>query len=220
MHNSRISFRGLIHRIAGFLLIGLLAPVTAAQEPTSSDLTNQAGLPIEGGVLDLIYPVQDMGGAASATGQKEGNVAGGGQSLGGEVIDLKAAGADIQESANEIKISLQGEILFDFDKSDLRSAAEPTLEQIAALIKKTTKPNVLVEGYTDAKGSQSYNLKLSERRAASVRSWMVAHGIPPASVRTAGFGAAKPVAPNKKPDGSDDPAGRQKNRRVEITIHK
>jgi len=56
-------------------------------------------------------------------------------------------------------------------------------------------------------------------RADSVKTWLVTHGASnPITAR--GFGDAKPIAPNKKPDGSDDPVGRQKNRRVEITLHK
>ena len=83
-----------------------------------------------------------------------------------------------------------------------------------------SKATVLIEGYTDAKGSDSYNAKLSDRRAVSVKNWFSKHGAAANSMRTHGWGAAKPVAPNKKPDGSDDPEARQKNRRVEITIKK
>ena len=66
-----------------------------------------------------------------------------------------------------------------------------------------------------------YNQKLSERRAAAVRDWLVKPGdVAPARLSAKGFGPAKPVAPNAKPDGSDDPEGRQKNRRVEIRVRK
>jgi outer membrane protein OmpA-like peptidoglycan-associated protein len=59
---------------------------------------------------------------------------------------------------------------------------------------------------------------LSEQRAATVRDWLAAHGYVPASTPIKGYGKADPVAPNTKPDGSDDPQGRQKNRRVEVVI--
>ena len=214
-----MSFRGLFGPAIVFCVFIIGAVSSIAENETSSDLTYESQ-PVNGAVLDLIYPGQDTNGAATGTNQNSDKTAGGAQSLQGEVTDLKAAGADIKESASEIKISLQGEILFDFDKANLRPAAEPTLTQIAALIRKTTKPTVVIEGYTDSKGTASYNQKLSDRRAASVKAWMVAHGIADRSVRTQGFGAANPIAPNKKPDGSDDPEGRQKNRRVEITIKK
>ena len=140
------------------------------------------------------------------------------QALSGEVIDLKAAGAEIKESATEVKISLQGEILFDFDKN-LRPVAESTLVQVAGIIQKYPKPGYRIEGHTDGKGSQSYNLKLSDRRAASVKTWLAAHGIPERSIRIHGWGAEKPVAPNTKPNGADDPRPTEKPP-CEITIKK
>jgi outer membrane protein OmpA-like peptidoglycan-associated protein len=78
---------------------------------------------------------------------------------------------------------------------------------------------VLIEGYTDSKGKDSYNLKLSDRRASSVKKWLVENaGADAGHIKTKGWGEAKPAVPNEKPDGSDDPDGRQQNRRVEITI--
>lgn len=78
-----------------------------------------------------------------------------------------------------------------------------------------------LRGYTDAKGSDAHNQGLSERRAAAVERWFKTKGnLKNVSFVTQGFGAKNPVAPNTKPDGSDDPAGRQKNRRVEIVIQK
>ena len=127
---------------------------------------------------------------------------------------------EVTESASELKINLVGDILFDFDKADIRSGAEPTLGQVLTLLQKYPKANVLIEGHTDAKGAQPYNLKLSERRAASVKDWLVAHNIPEPNVWTRGWGAAKPIAANAKSDGADNPEGRQKNRRVEITVKK
>jgi outer membrane protein OmpA-like peptidoglycan-associated protein len=76
---------------------------------------------------------------------------------------------------------------------------------------------VLIEGHTDGKGNDQYNQKLSERRADAVRRWLAEHGIA-AAMTTHGWGKTRPVAPNTKPNGADDPDGRQKNRRVEITV--
>ena len=78
-----------------------------------------------------------------------------------------------------------------------------------------------IEGYTDSKGSEAYNKGLSEDRAQSVADWLAeVEGLDGGTFDVVGFGEAKPVAPNEKPDGSDDPEGRQKNRRVEIVIGK
>jgi photosystem I P700 chlorophyll a apoprotein A2 len=78
---------------------------------------------------------------------------------------------------------------------------------------------VLIEGHTDSKGKDSYNQKLSERRANSVKNWLVENaGADGDRIKIKGWGEAKPAVPNEKSDGSDDPDGRQQNRRVEITI--
>jgi outer membrane protein OmpA-like peptidoglycan-associated protein len=184
----------------------------SAEQPKSLDLVYRS--------LDLKYSALGLKSDAQNVGGKGEGTAGASSALKSEVVDLKAAGAEIKESATEIKISLQGEILFDFDKSNLRPAAEPTLAQVAKMIGSYSKAQVLIEGYTDAKGFDSYNAKLSDRRAVSVKNWFAKHGVAANSMRTHGWGAAKPVAPNTHPDGSDDPDGRQKNRRVEITIKK
>jgi outer membrane protein OmpA-like peptidoglycan-associated protein len=184
----------------------------SAEQPKSLDLVYRS-LGLKYSALGLTVGGENVGGKGEAT-------AAASTALKSEVVDLKAAGAEIKETAAEIKISLQGEILFDFDKSNLRPAAESTLAQVAKMIGSYPKAQVLIEGYTDSKGSDSYNAKLSDRRSVSVKTWFAQHGVAANSMQTKGWGAAKPVAPNKHPDGSDDPDGRQKNRRVEITIKK
>jgi outer membrane protein OmpA-like peptidoglycan-associated protein len=209
---------GISRRILLSILL-CVASGLSAEQLKSLDLAYRS--------LDLKYSALDLQGVAQNVGGKGESAAGASSALKSEVVDLKAAsaqikaaGAEIKETAAEIKISLQGEILFDFDKSNLRPAAESTLAQVAKMIGSYPKAQVLIEGYTDAKGSDSYNAKLSDRRAVSVKTWFAKHGVAENSMQTHGWGAAKPVAPNTHSDGSDDPDGRQKNRRVEITIKK
>ena len=209
---------GVSRRILLSILV-CVASGLSAEQPKSLDLVYRS--------LDLKYSALGLEGGAQNAGGKGESTGGTSSALKSEVVDLKgasaqlkAAGAEIKETAAEIKISLQGEILFDFDKSNLRPAAESTLAQVAKMIGSYPKAQVLIEGYTDAKGSDSYNAKLSDRRAVSVKTWFAKHGVAANSMQTHGWGAAKPVAPNTHPDGSDDPDGRQKNRRVEITIKK
>jgi outer membrane protein OmpA-like peptidoglycan-associated protein len=209
---------GVSRRILLSMLL-CVAPGLYAEQPKSLDLVYRS--------LDLKYSALGLEGGAQNVGGKGEGTGGTSSALKSEVVDLKAAsaqikaaGAEIKETAAEIKISLQGEILFDFDKSNLRPAAESTLTQVAKMIGSYPKAQVLIEGYTDSKGSDSYNAKLSDRRAVSVKNWFAKHGVAANSMQTHGWGAAKPVAPNTHPDGSDDPDGRQKNRRVEITIKK
>jgi len=128
--------------------------------------------------------------------------------------DLKA-----KVTAHEIKIELDADVLFDFDKYSLRPEAADSLREVGEVAKNYGKSPVLIEGYTDSKGTHPYNMKLSDNRAASVKKWLAENaGVSGSRITTRGWGEAKPVAPNTNPDGSDNPAGRQKNRRVEITI--
>lgn len=108
--------------------------------------------------------------------------------------------------------------LFDFDKATLTPNAEETLEALVPLLAKAGKHPASIEGHTDSKGADDYNQTLSEKRARTVKDWLVAKGAVAASTPTQGWGERKPVAPNNKPDGSDDPQGRQKNRRVEVIV--
>lgn len=130
---------------------------------------------------------------------------------------LKDLGAKVSD--REIRIELAADVLFDFDKHDLRLEAVPSLEKVAEVLRSRASSPVTIEGHTDGKGSDAYNQPLSEKRAEAVREWLVKKGgASAARITTRGWGKSKPVAPNTRPDGSDDPEGRKKNRRVEITL--
>ena len=139
-----------------------------------------------------------------------------------KVADFGAKSADlaVKETDTEFRIELAADVLFDFDKATLQPQAEDTLSKAAAFIKERSADAARIEGHTDSKGDDAYNRKLSERRAESVRTWFVGHGLGGLKFSAVGFGETRPVAPNTKPDGTDDPEGRRKNRRVEIVIAK
>ncbi|MBD3415016.1 MAG: OmpA family protein [Candidatus Aminicenantes bacterium] len=131
---------------------------------------------------------------------------------------LKELGAE--ETETDYRIELPGDILFDFDKWTIRRDAEETLSKVGEVISAYEHP-VSIIGHTDSKGSESYNLELSKKRAESVKQWLIDQaGIDSKRIETSGKGESEPVAPNTNPDGSDNPEGRQKNRRVEIRIQK
>jgi outer membrane protein OmpA-like peptidoglycan-associated protein len=131
------------------------------------------------------------------------------EDLGGKVV------------GREIRLELAADVLFDFNKYDIRPVAIPTLQKVADVIKGYPKSLIRIEGHTDSIGSDDYNLKLSDQRAGSVKTWLQNSGaIEGQRMSTKGWGESKPVASNTKKDGSDDPEGRQKNRRVEIVITK
>jgi len=130
---------------------------------------------------------------------------------------LKDLGAKITD--REIRIDLAADVLFDFDKYTLRPVANDSLGKVAQVASKYPNAPLMIEGHTDGKGTHAYNMTLSDNRAGAVKKWLVDKGgIESSRISTKGWGETKPVAPNKKPDGSDDPDGRQKNRRVELTL--
>ena len=161
----------------------------------STGLSAQEEKGLQNRVLDLVFTVQDMAG--------------------------KVEGLQIKETETEIRIELAADVLFDFDKADIKKEARPSLEKVAAVLAGHPRAQVSIEGHTDGKGSADYNQKLSERRAASVAHWLKGKAeLKKVRFTARGYGATKPVAPNTKSDGSDDPEGRQKNRRVEIVVKK
>ena len=138
------------------------------------------------------------------------------ESFGGQVVDLQ-----VKENRTEVRIELAADVLFDFDKAELKPEAVASLSKVAEVLNGIPNAPTTVDGHTDGRGSADYNQKLSERRAGSVKEWLVKQGgVPAARLTARGFGMTRPVAPNTKPDGADDPQGRQKNRRVEIRVKK
>ncbi|MEY2479865.1 MAG: hypothetical protein QOI04_792 [Verrucomicrobiota bacterium] len=137
-------------------------------------------------------------------------------------LELEKARQEIQQAgARSMSINLSGDVLFDYDKAALKPAAEESLKKVAVVLSLFPDSTVVVEGYTDAKGPKSVNLQLSNERAMSVKDWLVKNGgIAPTAISAKGFGEASPVAPNANPDGSDNPVGRAKNRRVSIIVEK
>jgi len=105
-----------------------------------------------------------------------------------------------------------GDVLFETGSANLKPGAERSLQQLANALRNNPRATVNIEGHTDAVGNRSYNLALSEQRAASVRDYLVRQGIEPQRVVSRGLGPDYPVASNA------DIAGRQQNRRVEVLI--
>ena len=129
-------------------------------------------------------------------------------------------GMALREEGRGLRVTLDADVLFDFDRAELRPEAGPRLQRLMQEVSaRIPRPAFRVEGHTDWIGSDAYNLRLSARRAESVRNWLVrAGGVPRSAVSTAGYGESRPVAPNSTPDGRDDPEGRQRNRRVELVV--
>lgn len=158
--------------------------------------------------------VMSLGFAAAAIAQLE---------IGGRGLDIEATlkelGAEVVEE--EIRIALAADVLFDVDRHDLKRSAIPTLTKVGEVLNAHPNTAVVIEGYTDGMAAEAYNKALSQRRAASVRDWLVKNAKQPASrFTTRGSGKSRLIAPNSPADGSDDPEGRQKTSRVEIIFKK
>lgn len=138
-----------------------------------------------------------------------------------QIQALNGPGVRFQEGEDFAIITMDGAILFDFDKYDLRSDDLGTLLQMLSLLTSRYPDAPLeIHGHTDSVGTDDYNQTLSERRADAVKDWLERNGWPSDRLRSVGFGKSTPVAPNFHLDGSYNSEGRQKNRRVEVIIHK
>lgn len=117
-----------------------------------------------------------------------------------------------------VSIDLKG-VTFAYDKASLSNDAKVVLGEAVEILQRHSSLKVEVAGHTDARGADKYNQLLSERRARAVYDYLVERGIDRSRlIGPTGFGESRPIVPNQKPDGSDDPDGRAKNRRVELNI--
>lgn len=209
----------LRHRLAATLLALASLPATAAAQPPyagpwdpATEAAAEAAVVRMGTGRSLaIRPVvlQIVG--------LEGGIAGTGRGIVATVQEVRQAMKDLgaRETDLEVRVDLPADVLFDFDSADVRSDAAQALAHLATVIRAYPGGRVQIEGHTDAKGNDAYNQRLSERRAASVKSWLTEREVIPADqLATRGAGESRPVADNTTE------AGRQRNRRVEVVIQK
>eukprot|EP01012_Entosiphon_sulcatum_P061038 TRINITY_DN86336_c0_g1_i1.p1 TRINITY_DN86336_c0_g1~~TRINITY_DN86336_c0_g1_i1.p1 ORF type:complete len:226 (+),score=17.51 TRINITY_DN86336_c0_g1_i1:11-688(+) len=162
-------------------------------------------------------------------GKKAGNTAVGaliGGAIGGTAgafigrrMDRQAA--EIQKAIPNAEVIREGEgiivkfdsgILFDFDKTALKDAAKANVQSLASSLNQYPDTDIKIIGHTDSRGTEQYNMGLSERRAAAVKAYAVSQGVPASRLVTIGKGFSEPIADN------ETDAGRAANRRVEIVI--
>ena len=146
-----------------------------------------------------------------------GGVVGGviGNKMDKQAKEIKEAlpGAEVVRVNEGIKVTLsENTVNFDFDSSNLTSVAKTNLNKLAEVLKNNPDTNINIYGHTDSKGSDEYNLSLSDRRAAAVKSYLASKGIASSRMIPMGVGEKEPIATN------DTDAGRAQNRRVEFAI--
>jgi outer membrane protein OmpA-like peptidoglycan-associated protein len=137
----------------------------------------------------------------------------------GRYMDKQAAeiqqdiqGAKVERVGEGIRITFDSGILFDVDKADLKQVSKDNISKLANTLKKYEDTNILIEGHTDATGTEAYNLELSQKRAKSVSSYLESLGVSPSRFTITGYGEVQPIGDNNTEDG------RKANRRVELAI--
>lgn len=168
--------------------------------------------------------------AGGAIGHEAGNTAVGailGAAIGGAAgayignyMDKQAAemerdleGARIERIGEGIKITFDSGLLFDVDKSALKPRSETNLTDLARILNKYPDTNILLEGHTDATGSEEHNLELSRARAQSVANYLAGQQVNATRFTIMGYGESQPIADNETSEG------RAQNRRVEVAIY-
>jgi len=197
------------------LMVFLLAAVNCASwnKTTRGAVIGGAGGAVLGGVIGRAAGNTLLGAILGAA------VGGAAGAFIGNYMDKQAAemqrdlkGAEVQRIGEAIKITFDSGILFDIDKSDLRSVSKINLAELAKILNKYPDTNILIEGHTDNTGSDDHNMTLSKDRAQSVAFYMATLEVKSARFSTAGYGEAQPIVTN------DTLEGRQKNRRVDIAV--
>lgn len=125
---------------------------------------------------------------------------------------LEGSGVRVVRNGDEIELVMPGNITFELNQTSIRPGFTNTLESVALVLKEFKKTTIQIEGHTDSSGAEGYNQLLSERRAGSVRDFLLNQGIEPKRTRAVGYGERYPIASN------DSSSGREQNRRVELTL--
>jgi outer membrane protein OmpA-like peptidoglycan-associated protein len=210
--------------IASLLVVLLATPVAFADVASERDKTKKGA--VIGGVLGTLAGTvignnKRLGGKGSA---KRGAVVGGvvGAATGaivGAMMDKQERelrqieGIDVTRTDDdELRVTVRNEILFDFNSAGLRSSSRDELREMADVFNRYGDTTIVVAGHTDSVGSESYNQRLSERRANAVTGYLEDLGVRGSRIDAVGYGETRAKASNSST------SGRQQNRRVEIFV--
>lgn len=125
---------------------------------------------------------------------------------------LRGTGVSVTQRGNRIILNMPGNITFETESAALKSSFYDVLNSVALVLQEYEKTGIKIAGHTDSRGSDSYNMRLSRERAESVADYLATRGIPRVRMLTVGYGETQPIATN------ETAAGRQKNRRVTLTL--
>lgn len=212
---NRTNVAGLF--LSATLIVTSCEPIRNANNQQKGTAIGAAGGAILGGVLGNNIGGGRNGALGAVLGGVIGGVAGNviGNKMDKQAKDIKETlpGAEVERVGDGIKVTLgENTVNFDFNSSNLTSSTKMNLDKLATVLSNNPDTNINIYGYTDSKGTDSYNMDLSERRANAVRSYMSAKGVAGNRMITMGRGELDPIATN------DTDAGRAQNRRVEFAI--
>lgn len=207
--------------LAALMLIG--TSLTSCDAVKNSNNTQKgAGIgavagAVLGGVLGNNIGKGGNGALGAVLGGVVGGVAGGviGNKMDKQAREIDSAipGAEVERVGEGIKLTLnENAVRFDTNKSTLTAAARTNLDKLVTVFNQYPDTDIVIYGYTDSSGPADFNLKLSEQRAASVRTYLSGKGISASRFTVQGMGIADPIASNETAEG------KSKNRRVEFAI--
>ena len=136
------------------------------------------------------------------------------------VVDTVMTQTEVNTTLNSGDMLAINSIMFVYGQVKLLEESQPELDKIVNYMKEYKDAKLVINGHTDSKGKAAYNRRLSAARAHKIRSYLRNEGIKNSRMETHGYGESEPIADNQNADGSDNPSGRQKNRRVEFTVKK
>lgn len=201
------------------LLIGLTAFALLASSCKTWNKSQKGaaigagGGAVVGGVIGKIAGNTALGAIIGATvGGTAGAIIGRKMDKQAEEIKKEIPNAKVERVGEGIIVEFNSNVLFGFDKSDLTSSATPTLNELYTILNKYPDTNIEVQGHTDSKGTEEYNMGLSQRRANSVSAYLRNKGISSGRIATRAYGESAPKYSN------DTESGQAQNRRVDFLI--
>jgi len=219
---NKFAFTGLTAAVAGALLLTSCATYTGqTSDPNDPNRTGRGAAigAVAGAVLGAA-----SGGDATERRQRAlvGAAAGGAIGAGvGAYQDRQEAalrrqmagtGVEVGRQGDNITLNMPSGITFDFDRADLKPEFRPVLDNLASTLNEYNQTRIEVTGHTDSKGTDAYNMTLSQNRANAVAGYLGGRGVASSRMVVSGAGETRPVASN------DNESGRAQNRRVEITL--
>ncbi|MBO9200886.1 MULTISPECIES: OmpA family protein [Niastella] len=191
----------------------ILAGCKSMNKTTKGAIIGTAGGGAIGAVIGKVAGNTAMGAViGAAVGGATGAVIGHKMDKQAKEIENKVPGVKVDRVGEGINVEFSEKILFGFNQSTLNSTASSNLDKLALVLKEYPDTDIEIQGHTDSKGADDYNMTLSEKRASSVATYLKSKGVASSRIRTKGYGETAPVASNDTEDG------RAQNRRVNFLI--